>query len=194
MVDLCAIFISIITDPSNLIAFCALLVSGFSFFLTVYTIWTQRTHDRLSVKPLANFHLDNLPDHITITIKNNGLGPMIIKSIESFKVEDIHKQNLGWPPNTFNKNDYTDINSMPLFTSGLNNASILNGKSMVIFNQNFDTANPKHLIDGDKTRKAFKNLRIKIKYTSFFEDEEYERIFNPKNLDEVEYFEIKRDD
>jgi hypothetical protein len=189
MVDFVSIIASICKEPSNLIAFCALFVSVMSFILTIYTIWIQRNQAQLSVEPLANIHLENLDGSIKISISNDGLGPMIIKSIETFRNGDEDPRNLGWPPNTFNKSDYRGLIRSPAFMTSLENCSIKNGKSIDIFELQFDVNDKNHIRSAIKTRDSLKDLTMKIKYTSMYKNKQFETIATFMTLKQNSYFE-----
>ena len=79
-----------IPNDSPYIAILALSISLFSIIIGALSFWIQRKHNRLSVRPLAAIEvrdlpraLPHLPREITLTLSNNGTGPMIIKSIET---------------------------------------------------------------------------------------------------------------
>jgi hypothetical protein len=186
--DINLIISSIINNPTNFIACCALFVSICSFILTIYTIWTQRRHDRLSVKPLVNIHVEDFPERITITVQNDGLGPMIIKSVECFKNGDVSQQNVGWPPITFRKSDFTILNATPRFTKGLEGCPILNGKFFVIFQHEIDPNNPNQTRLANITRDSFKELSVKVKYASIFDDEQFEKIISLEGFGKRKYY------
>lgn len=49
-----------------------------------------RAHNRISVRPLFDFHVTLKSEHASITIKNCGIGPAIIESVQlKFQGEDI---------------------------------------------------------------------------------------------------------
>lgn len=60
------------------IALSAVLVSVISLFVGVSTLSTQRRHNKLSLRPIAHFSKGDYDDLIFISLKNNGVGPLII--------------------------------------------------------------------------------------------------------------------
>lgn len=163
------------SDPSIYIAIFALA-------LTIITLWQQRNHDRLSVKPLANFHLVNFPDGIKIVIKNDGLGPMIIKSIRTFKEGDPERNDLGWPPEPLHKLKYSKISLGPIFGGALENVSLSNGKSLVIFEHNCDISDKTHVDLVKRTKDSLKDLTIELVYSSIYEKERFNLTTDLKNF------------
>lgn len=178
MTDINSTVLPIFNNPSDFIAFCALFVSICSFGLTIYTIWTQREHDRLSVKPLGEIHFKHVMGTFLISIKNGGLGPLIIKSIETYK--EGNPRNLGWPPNTFSKDNYQTVDAFPHFLYDLEKTPILHGDSIVIFEHNFNYHNLVQLKEASCTEESLVDLIIKVQYTSIFENEVFETTYKLK--------------
>lgn len=175
MVDFNSTLVPLFNNNSDLIAFCALSVSIFSLALTIITLWIQRNHDRLSVRPLAFIHVNNTSGCLSITINNGGLGPMIIKSIETFRTEDP-KQKLDWPIVLMNV-DIIDRFISSKTTAKLNNTPILNGKSIKIFEHKYDADKPDHVTAATNIKNILKEMTIKIKYLSIY-DKQYEANLN----------------
>lgn len=74
-------------NAEQLVALVALVVAVGSF-------WVQRKHNRLSVKPhLITFtEIVEAKKHVLVRLKNNGLGPALIKSFE-FRFDGKIKNN-----------------------------------------------------------------------------------------------------
>jgi len=161
--------------------------SIFSIILTIITLWIQRNHDRLSVKPLANIHLNNFPGEITILIHNDGLGPMIIKLVDTYRTKDTNKISYGWPPKPIDRENYHNLISMPVVMGHFDETPILNGKSIPLLTQKFDINDSNQVKDGNKTRESLKDFTIKVKYTSIYENEQFETILKLDNLGEITY-------
>jgi hypothetical protein len=90
------------TNPQDTILFITLLVGVCSIILTVVTLWWQRTHDRLMVRPIGKFQTINTDMEFSIAIENDGIGPLIIKSVNFDKFKDqefTSKITKEWPPN-----------------------------------------------------------------------------------------------
>jgi len=174
MVECESFLTTIFSNPSNLIAFCALFVSVLSIALTIITLWIQRKHDRLSVKPIAHIHVNNLRGELSIRVNNSGLGPMIIKSVETFRSDDKNKLNLGWPPIPLLKIEYINLSSKPQLTIDLEECPVYNGDSQNLLAHIFDIADSAQVADAKKIANAFHDLTIRINYTGVYDDEQYE--------------------
>jgi hypothetical protein len=62
-----------------LAAICALLVSFLSIVLTVFTVRLQRIHNFKSLTPIADILTADYEDNLQVTIRNTGVGPLIVE-------------------------------------------------------------------------------------------------------------------
>lgn len=67
----------------TIVAICALLVSVFSLGASIYFGWCTRDHNRRSVKPLPFILQSDFEDRITVAVRNNGSGPLILQKAEA---------------------------------------------------------------------------------------------------------------
>ena len=57
------------------------LIASLAFVLSIITLWQQRKHNRLTVRPLASIESGDYGNWVFVRVVNNGTGPMIIKSL-----------------------------------------------------------------------------------------------------------------
>jgi hypothetical protein len=57
------------------------IIASLAFVLSMITLWQQRKHNRLTVRPLAYIEAGDYGNWVFVKVANNGTGPMIIKSI-----------------------------------------------------------------------------------------------------------------
>ena len=57
------------------------IIASLAFVLSMITLWQQRKHNRLTVRPLAYIEVGDYGNWVFVRVVNNGTGPMIIKSI-----------------------------------------------------------------------------------------------------------------
>lgn len=90
---------------SAIAAIAAAVISLLAIFLAIWTAWLQRTHNRLSVRPLPEVIFQDVEGHIKLNLYNHGTGPLIIKSlrVEGSKhgtvdmlVKAMPKAPFGW--------------------------------------------------------------------------------------------------
>lgn len=72
---------AVATIASSFIALGALVVSIASIVVAVRTLRHQRNHDVLSVRPLPMVSTTDYEECLSIALRNNGVGPMMIKDL-----------------------------------------------------------------------------------------------------------------
>ena len=69
--------------PENIIACCAIIISLISLLVAGLTLWFQRKHNHLSLRPIAQISRGDYEDQIFVKIKNYGMGPLIVESFKA---------------------------------------------------------------------------------------------------------------
>ena len=63
-------------------SFFAALTAIVSIALTVLSVRAQAKHNRISIKPVGIFPIADYENEITLKLRNNGLGPLLVKDFE----------------------------------------------------------------------------------------------------------------
>jgi hypothetical protein len=151
-------------DPTLIIAILALIVSIVSIGIGVITLRTQQEYNRLSVRPIGIITLSDYEDKLAIKIMNAGIGPMIIKSVETVDNSGIKKDY----PIDWMSSKYIWTN----FRRNLQNHAIIAGDSIILLEYNLDPQNKDLAKQRDEIRFILKNLTIRIKYTDIYNKEQ----------------------
>lgn len=70
-------------DVSTIISILATSIAACALGISIYEGFSNRKHNRLSVKPLLRFHYTNTPDlPVTVKLVNKGIGPAVIYYID----------------------------------------------------------------------------------------------------------------
>lgn len=71
-------------DAQTITAICSVFIAVAALFIAVWQARATRVHNRLSVKPQLVFErkVDNLPPVAQIILKNNGIGPAIVRAFD----------------------------------------------------------------------------------------------------------------
>jgi hypothetical protein len=94
-----AILDKIINEPALIIATSAVVVSVCSIMVATVSLWIQRKHNILSVRPIAGIGRFDYVGYIAIWVKNLGNGPMRVKSIKTTDNQGIRKgYPIDWMP------------------------------------------------------------------------------------------------
>lgn len=156
-------------DPQIIIAICTVIVAIFALILSAFSIdqskkafEQQQKHDKLTIRPIGDLVLSDFGNMICIKIKNNGTGPMIIKSIVTKKDLDSKEYPIEWMPP-----DITWEN----FQGDINNHAIKEGDYIELLK--YTSPKTSHITDPNIyiIRSILKDLTISI---------EYEDIYNTK--------------
>jgi hypothetical protein len=86
------------TVASAVVALCALLISIISLFITLWSLWNQRRHNFLSVRPLPFISRADYENRIAVKIHNNGIGPLIILKLVVTDGTSSKKSIVEWMP------------------------------------------------------------------------------------------------
>jgi hypothetical protein len=158
----------IATDPELLIATLAFFVSVVSILIGVFSLWIQRKHNRLSVRPIGIIARSDYENRLAIRVKNAGIGPMIVKSIENSNNKGTKKKYpLDWMP--------SDI-MWAGFRRDLKNQTIMAGDSTVLLEYKIDPQDEDSARQRDEIRSVLKNLTIRIVYTDVYGKEQPELV------------------
>jgi hypothetical protein len=172
-----------ITDPQIIIAIIsvgiallAVYISYKSTKLAADTLKQQQKHNELSVRPICNVGMIQGPISLIIYISNNGVGPMIIKSVET---SDSKGNKKNYPV------DWIPLADRQIFWRNLENTALLNGVKVDILGFNFVPiidGKPKMPITKDQKTKReeirgiLKDLTIYVRYADIYGIEQPEFI------------------
>ena len=159
----------IATDPDLLIATLAIIVSFVAILIGWFSLRIQQKHNRLSVRPIGSIALSDYENQLAIRVKNAGIGPMIVKSIETSNNQGTKKEYpVDWMP--------SDI-MWGGFRRALKNQAIVAGDSTVLLEFNLpDPIDEDSARQRDEIRSVLKNLRIRIIYTDVYDKEQPELV------------------
>lgn len=144
----------------NITAISILIIAVAAFFIAFWQVITTRKHNKLSVVPHLVFerNVDERSMIVKIILKNNGIGPAIIKSYDVFLDEIKQKQ--------FKSTQWTDIAKKSGFEAKYVGGMMLETDSAIgineekpILNIELSRAQKKSEID-----KAIYRINIKINY------------------------------
>jgi len=141
-----------------LIAVIAVLISFISIGLTVWTIFMQRKHNRLSVKPIPEILLSQI-EGVKIELKNLGIGPLICKEL----ITKDESDNIKYHIKDFLPSELSSFEGR-IFTNRWN-FTLLPSESVTLFSITKIQDDEKDL---EKVKKALGNLRLELKYTCMY--------------------------
>ncbi|HIF5567228.1 TPA: hypothetical protein ACX3DA_004634 [Vibrio parahaemolyticus] len=76
---------------TDVIAFFALIVSIVSIYVALKVLRSQTRHNILTVKPLISIDSGDYEDHVYVALRNDGMGPLIIKCCKFIKNGKVYE-------------------------------------------------------------------------------------------------------
>jgi hypothetical protein len=145
------------------VAICALLVSFLSILLTFIALWLQRRHNFKSVAPIASILVGDFENKLQVTLKNTGIGPLVI---EKFRVsgpmgemDDI----ISWMPESS-----TGIH-WGTFTANIDGRSVSPNESVIILQLAGDPDDEEFAAFRDDVRRALSKLTATLEYKDIYD-------------------------
>ena len=144
------------------IALMAVVISVISLVVSIFALRHQNKHNVLSVTPLPEVTVADYENSIRVKLRNNGSGPMVVKSVSVSNETDVRASIIEWMPDLPNQRPWT------AFSRSLVNRSLLPGGELKMLEltqweseQNFASCR-------DLCRKALCNLTVIVEYTDIY--------------------------
>ena len=165
-------------DAGEVIAIAAVGVAVASFIATILTYLSQKKHNQLSVRPLADVLLSDFRNRVAVSVINKGVGPLIIKDL-IFKSEEkiLEPQKEGL------------VSLLPEMRQGyawkaftrLGQGSIISpGEKRVLVELQWDPDDYQADEHAMRVRNVLSNISINIDYTDLYKSKVFKMV---KDLD-----------
>jgi hypothetical protein len=145
-----------------LAAVCALLVSFLSIVLTFLALWLQRRHNFKSVTPLGSILVGDYEDALHVTLKNTGIGPLIIDQFRASSEKEEKKAVIFWMPALPRGIHWSN------FTPEIDGRSLPPNESMVLLELEGDDSDGGFVAFRDDVRRALSRLTVSLTYRDIY--------------------------
>ena len=149
-------------------AILALFISAISVWISIWSARTQRKHNQLSVRPLAEVAVADYENSISVKLRNNGTGPMIITAVTVSDAKYTKDCLVEWMPDLPGGRPWNN------FTHTLRHRTLQSGAVIVLLELTENEDARSFPMCRDLARKALAPLTIKVEYTDI-----YESVMNP---------------
>lgn len=160
----------IASNDGSIAAICAVLALVTSFVaivLTKKTLDSQHRHNRLSVKPVPMFGIGDYENRIFLSLKNVGLGPLVVKDFWSMNgVTKSSKPLIELMPELSNGYAWSD------FRGNIQDRVIPQNEQLMLLELCGDPDDNSFTESRDRVRKALGSLTVFIKYSDLYESDE----------------------
>ncbi len=143
-------------------AFLALFVSCVSVWISISTSRSQRRHNELSVRPLAEVTVADYEDSLRVKLRNNGSGPMIVLAVTVSDGANSHESLVEWMPALPQGRPWNT------FTHALRRRTLQAGAEIILLEltEHEDEAN--FSVCRDQVRAALAQLTVNVEYTDIY--------------------------
>ena len=147
----------------------AMIISTLSFIITMKFNKRQIEHNRNCLKPICSIGLTNYENFISVRIENNGMGPLIIKSIKCVNESTGESTDEGslykLLPEELQRKNFHRI----LIRLGMSSSISVNGKKYLL-SISLEDEETRRLL-----RECLKDITVSVEYTDIY-NSKFERV------------------
>jgi hypothetical protein len=144
-------------------AFFALFVSCVSVWISVSSTRSQRRHNELSVRPLAEVTVADYENSLRVKLRNNGSGPMIVLAVTVSDGSSAHECLIEWMPALPQGRPWNT------FTHALRRRSLQAGAEIILLELTEHENEDNFSACRDQVRAALAPLTVNVEYTDIYE-------------------------
>jgi len=148
-----------------IIAFFAFLTSIISLVVSVRALNIQRRHNVLSVVPIPLISLHDYENSLSVLLRNNGSGPLIIRTFIAKRNGEEKSSVIDWMNTLPNKRNWTD------FIEEIDGRTILPGNYLTLLELTSEKNETGFGDARDLTRGNLKDLECLLDYTDVYQTE-----------------------
>lgn len=89
------------------------LTALFALGVSVWALRVQRRHNRISVRPIPEVSMVDGVNSISVTLRNNGVGPLVIRRMRVTKGNESRENIIDWMNEYMPEMDWTNFASIP---------------------------------------------------------------------------------
>ena len=144
-------------------AFLALFLSSISVWISVWSARTQRKHNELSVRPLAEVTVADYENSLRVKLRTNGTGPMIITAVTVSDGSSAKDCLIDWMPDLPADRPWNN------FTHALRHRTLQSGADIVLLELTEYEDERNFPMCRDLVRNTLARLTVNVEYTDIYE-------------------------
>lgn len=144
-------------------AVLALFVSCVSVWISVSSARSQRRHNELSVRPLAEVTVADFEDSLRVKLRNNGSGPMIVLAVTVSDGANAHESLIDWMPALPQGRPWNS------FTHALRRRTLQAGAEIVLLELTAHENEANFSVCRNRVRAALAPLTVNVEYKDIYE-------------------------
>ncbi len=144
-------------------AFLALFVSCVSVWISISSARSQRRHNELSVRPLAEVTVADYENSLRVKLRNNGSGPMIGLAVTVSDGVNAHESLIEWMPALPQGRPWNT------FTHALRRRTLQAGADIILLELTEYDEEANFSVYRDRVRAALAQLTVNVEYTDIYD-------------------------
>ncbi len=144
------------------VAAIACIVSFASLYFSIKALKYQRHHNKLSVTPIPEVTVADYENSIRVKLRNNGSGPIIVKSVSVINGKESRASLIEWMPALPNNRHWTT------FSHSLVNRSLLPGSELILLELTACASETGFAKCREKCRLALSVLIVEVDFTDVY--------------------------
>ena len=145
-------------------AFLALIFSTIAVSISIWAVLSQRKHNVLSVRPLAEVTVADFENSLCVRLCNNGTGPMIVTKVVVSNGSNAKPCIIEWMPKLPKGRPWTN------FTDDLRDRTLRPGSEIVLIELAKCEKEQDFAQCRDKVRAALSPLTVSVEYTDIYNE------------------------
>ncbi|WP_157008342.1 hypothetical protein [Xenophilus azovorans] len=141
----------------------ALLVSCVSVWISVWAVRSQRRHNELSVRPLAEVTVADYENSLRVKLRNNGAGPMIVLAVTVSDGHNAQEAVIDWMPALPGNRAWNN------FSHALRRRTLQAGAEIILLELTEGEDEKGFEACRDQVRAALAPLTVNVEYTDIYE-------------------------
>lgn len=143
-------------------AFLALIVSAISVGISIWAARSQRKHNELSVRPLAEVTVADFENSLRVKLRNNGTGPMIVTKVGVSNGSNTKPCVIDWMSELQLGRPWT------AFSHALRDRTLQPGGEIILLELTEYEGEKNFAQCRDKVRAALAPLTVSVDYTDIY--------------------------
>lgn len=144
-------------------AFLALFVSCVSVWISVSSARSQRRHNELSVRPLAEVTVADYENSLRVKLRNNGTGPMIVLTVTVSNGSSAQESLIEWMPDLPQGRPWNN------FSHALRRRTLQAGAEIILLELTEYEDESDFSECRDQVRSALAPLTVNVEYTDIYD-------------------------
>jgi hypothetical protein len=154
--------------PGETIAIASIAIAIGSLTVAGFSLLSQRTHNRLSVRPAPSIHLSDYSDRLLIDFSNFGSGPLFVEKCEVALGENIYPMGSSGLPGLISFGTKISHFKSVKFVTVYPEMVLAPGSTVSILDLEFNQSDDSYSTQHAMLRNSLSRMEIRIYFTDLY--------------------------